>query len=58
MKDEHEKIYTAKTFDGKKVKGQLAYQKTFWDYEDLVIIDQRGRIYNIDKDSVEEVTKK
>lgn len=58
MEYELGKIYTAKTFDGKKVKGQLAYQKTFWDYEDLVLIDQRGRIYNIDKDTVQEVMKK
>ena len=55
--EEERKIYTAKTFDGKKVKGQLGYQKTFWDYEDLVIIDQRGRIYNIDKGTVKEVKK-
>ena len=55
--EEERKIYIAKTFDVKKVKGRLGYQKTFWDYEDLVIIDQRGRIYNIDKDTVKEVKK-
>lgn len=58
MEEKNRKIYTATTFDGKKVKGEIGYQQTFWGYEDLVIIDQRGRCHNVDPDSLKEVKGK
>lgn len=58
IKKQDGKIYTATSSDGKRVKGEIGYQQTFWGYEDLVIIDQRGRCYNIDPETLEEVKTK
>lgn len=51
------KLYSAITSNGKKVVGIIGYQQTFWECEEVVIIDSRGKCYNVLPDTIQEVKK-
>lgn len=55
MENGKKKLYIATTVDGKIVRGTIGYQQTFWGYEDKVIIDSRGKCFNVVPNTIKEI---